>query len=93
MKAPPKFTDLGPGLILAATGIGVGDMVSATIAGAEFGVTLAWALLAGVLVKFAVTEGGARWQLVTGLTLIEGWRERLPTLALLAFFLYFITWS
>ena len=28
----PTLTDLGPGLILAATGIGVGDMVSATIA-------------------------------------------------------------
>jgi Mn2+/Fe2+ NRAMP family transporter len=68
-------------------------MVSATIAGAEYGLTLAWALLAGVLIKFAVTEGAARWQLVTGRTLIEGWREHLPRLALLAFFLYFITWS
>lgn len=68
-------------------------MVSSTIAGAEYGLTLAWALLAGVLVKFAVTEGAARWQLVTGQTLIEGWREHLPRLALLAFFLYFIAWS
>src|SRR6185436_7317216 len=39
-----KFSDFGPGLLLAATGIGVGDMVSSTIAGAEYGLTLVWAL-------------------------------------------------
>ncbi|MEQ1757203.1 MAG: Nramp family divalent metal transporter [Vicinamibacterales bacterium] len=85
--------NLGPGIILAATGIGVGDMVSATISGAEYGLTLVWALAGGVLVKFVVTEGIARWQLVTGGSLIEGWRDHLPRVAVLAFFLYFITWS
>ncbi|MBI4262972.1 MAG: Nramp family divalent metal transporter [Acidobacteria bacterium] len=68
-------------------------MVSSTIAGAEYGLTLAWALAAGVLVKFAVTEGVARWQLVTGATLVEGWRDHLPRVASLAFFVYFIAWS
>ena len=29
-----------------------------------------------MIVKFAVTEGGARWQLATGTTLIAGWREQ-----------------
>ena len=88
-----RFADLGPGLILAATGIGVGDMVSSTIAGAEYGLTLAWALAAGVLVKFAVTEGAARWQLVTGATLVEGWRAHLPRGVVLAFLVYFVAWS
>jgi Mn2+/Fe2+ NRAMP family transporter len=88
-----KLSDLGPGLLLAATGIGVGDMVSSTIAGAEYGLTLVWALAAGVVLKFAITEGAARWQLATGTTLIEGWRAHLPRAALLAFFLYFIVWS
>ena len=67
-----KLSDIGPGLLLAATGIGVGDMVSSTIAGAEYGLTLVWALAAGVVLKFAITEGAARWQLGTGTTLIEG---------------------
>ena len=58
-----KLSDIGPGLLLAATGIGVGDMVSSTIAGAEYGLTLVWALAAGVIIKFAITEGAARWQL------------------------------
>jgi hypothetical protein len=30
-----RLADLGPGLLLAAAGIGVGDMVSSIIAGAE----------------------------------------------------------
>ena len=88
-----KLSDLGPGLLLAATGIGVGDMVSSTIAGAEYGLTLVWALAAGVVLKFAITEGAARWQLGTGTTLIEGWRNHLPRAAIAAFFVYFIIWS
>lgn len=92
-RFPPTLADLGPGLILAATGIGVGDMVSATIAGAEYGLTLIWALGAGVLVKFAITEGAARWQLSTDTTLVEGWRNHLPGVAVVAFFIYFVVWS
>jgi Mn2+/Fe2+ NRAMP family transporter len=88
-----KLSDIGPGLLLAATGIGVGDMVSSTIAGAEYGLTLVWALAAGVILKFAITEGAARWQLSTGTTLVEGWRDHLPRAALLVFFVYFIVWS
>jgi Mn2+/Fe2+ NRAMP family transporter len=89
----PRLADLGPGLILAATGIGAGDMVSATIAGAEYGLTLIWALAAGVLLKFAITEGAARWQLATDTTLVAGWRNHLPRIALLAFSIYFVVWS
>lgn len=88
-----KLSDLGPGLLLAATGIGVGDMVSATIAGAEYGLTLVWALAAGVLVKFAITEGAARWQLATQTTLVEGWRDHLPRVLVVGFFIYFVVWS
>jgi Mn2+/Fe2+ NRAMP family transporter len=88
-----KLSDIGPGLLLAATGIGVGDMVSSIIAGADYGLTLVWALVFGVIIKFAITEGAARWQLATGVTLIEGWRDALPRLAVAAFFIYFIVWS
>jgi Mn2+/Fe2+ NRAMP family transporter len=88
-----KATDLGPGLLLAATGIGVGDMVASTIAGAEHGLLLLWAVAAGVVVKLAITEGAARWQLATGATLLEGWAERLPGVAVALFGLYFAVWS
>jgi Mn2+/Fe2+ NRAMP family transporter len=88
-----KPADLGPGLLLAATGIGVGDMVSSIIAGAEYGLTLVWALAVGVLVKYTITEGAARWQLATDHTLIEGWRDHLPRVILFAFVIYFVVWS
>ena len=88
-----KLSDLGPGLLLAATGIGVGDMVASTIAGAEYGMTLVWALAVGVIVKMAITEGGARWQLATGTTLVEGWRDHLPRAVIIVFFVYFVVWS
>ncbi|HEY6506894.1 MAG TPA: Nramp family divalent metal transporter, partial [Vicinamibacterales bacterium] len=93
MKFSERLSQFGPGLLLAATGIGVGDMVSSTIAGAEYGLTLVWALVFGVVIKFAITEGAARWQLATGATLIEGWREVLPSAIIAAFFLYFVVWS
>lgn len=88
-----KWNVIGPGLILAATGVGVGDMVASTIAGAEYGLTLVWALAAGVVVKYAITEGAARWQLTTDRTLMEGWRDHLPRAASAGFFVYFVVWS
>ena len=88
-----KLSDLGPGLLLAAAGIGVGDMVSSIIAGAEYGMVLIWALLAGVLIKYTITEGAARWQLATDRTLVEGWRDHLPAPLLVGFFIYFVVWS
>ena len=88
-----RLADLGPGLLLAAAGIGVGDMVSSIIAGAEYGLTLIWALAVGVLVKYTITEGAARWQLATDRTLVEGWRDHLPAPVLIGFFIYFVVWS
>ena len=88
-----RLADLGPGLLLAAAGIGVGDMVSSIIAGAEYGMVLIWALLAGVLIKYTITEGAARWQLATDRTLVEGWRDHLPAPLLVGFFIYFVVWS
>src|SRR5689334_18859472 len=68
-------------------------MVGSTIAGAEYGMTLLWALVFGVVIKFSITEGAARWQLATGTSLIEGWRDHLPRAASLGFFVYFVIWS
>ena len=74
--APARFSVLklaGPGLIVAATGIGSGDVVSATVGGARYGVLLLWAIALGAFFKFVLSEGIARWQLATGLTALEGW--------------------
>ena len=68
-KSPASLSFLkmaGPGLIVAATGIGSGDVVSATVGGARYGVVLLWAIAVGAFFKFVLSEGIARWQLATG---------------------------
>ena len=84
---------LGPGIVVAATGVGAGDMISGTVAGAQFGTTLLWAALYSAILKYVLNEGIARWQLATGTTLLEGWVERLGRPVQYYFLVYMIGWS
>ncbi len=84
---------LGPGLVLAATGVGAGDLVAAAVSGTDYGYAVAWAALAGAAIKFALNEGIARWQLATGETLLEGWARRLSPALRWAFLAYLVLWS
>ena len=63
--------------MMAATGVGAGDLVTGTLAGTELGTTVLWAVVAGAFLKFVLSEGVARWQLATGTTLLEGWNDKL----------------
>ncbi|MEY4095601.1 MAG: hypothetical protein RLZZ53_2800 [Acidobacteriota bacterium] len=83
----------GPGLVVAATGIGSGDVVSATVGGARYGVVLLWAIAAGAFFKFVLQEGIARWQLATGKTAVEGWAEYLPAWVKWYFGIYLVIWT
>jgi len=83
----------GPGLIVAATGIGSGDIVSATVGGARYGVVLLWAIAVGAFFKFVLSEGIARWQLATGLTALEGWAAHLPPWVKYYFGAYLFLWT
>jgi len=38
---------IGPGLVVAATEVGSGDMVSSLTAGTEYGTVLVWAVVMG----------------------------------------------
>jgi Mn2+/Fe2+ NRAMP family transporter len=94
--APARFSVLklaGPGLIVAATGIGSGDVVSATVGGARYGVVLLWAIAVGAFFKFVLSEGIARWQLATGLTALEGWAAHLPSWVKYYFGAYLLLWT
>ena len=88
-----RLRDLGPGIVIAATGLGAGDLIAASVAGAKYGVTIVWAALLGALLKFTLNEGLARWQLATGTTLLEGWVRRLPRFWSVYFFVYLLLWS
>ena len=77
--APPtglaRWKLVGPGIVVAATGVGAGDLVATLIAGARFGYALLWAAVIGCIVKIALAEATGRYHLATGSTILEGWRS------------------
>jgi Mn2+/Fe2+ NRAMP family transporter len=85
--------EYGPGIVIAATGLGAGDLVAASVAGAKYGTAILWTAVLGAIMKFALNEGLARWQLATGSTLLEGWVQRLPRLISVYFFIYLLLWT
>nr|WSY52146.1 Nramp family divalent metal transporter [Streptomyces sp. NBC_00886] len=68
-----SWRHIGPGIVVAATGVGAGDLVATLIAGSNFGYTLLWAAVIGCLVKISLAEAAGRWHLATGRTLFDGW--------------------
>jgi len=84
---------LGPGLLVAATGIGAGDLATASFSGSILGTAILWAAVVGAFLKFVVTEGLARWQLATGDTLLEGLVRRIGRPVGWFFLPYLIIWS
>jgi Mn2+/Fe2+ NRAMP family transporter len=100
MARLPRFRLLaviGPGLLVAATGVGAGDLATAAFTGNALGVAVLWAVVAGAGIKYVLNEGLARWQLATGETFLEGALTRLGgRLAAplrIAFLGYFLVWS
>jgi Mn2+/Fe2+ NRAMP family transporter len=90
---PVSLRQVGPGIVIAATGLGAGDLIAASVAGARYDYALLWAALLGAILKFALNEGLARWQLTTGTTLLEGWRQRLPAVVSWYFLAYLLVWT
>ncbi|MCC9146005.1 MULTISPECIES: Nramp family divalent metal transporter [unclassified Arthrobacter] len=72
---PAKWKVVGPGLVVAATGVGAADMVATLVAGSRYGYALLWAVVLGVVLKIILVEGAGRFTLATGLTIFEGWRS------------------
>jgi Mn2+/Fe2+ NRAMP family transporter len=96
MKPGPSrtlFAVIGPGLLVAATGVGAGDLATASLAGSYLGAAILWAALVGAFLKYVVTEGLARWQLATGDTLLEGVIRHFGPIAGWLFLPYFMFWS
>lgn len=69
-----KYKIIGPGLVVAATGIGAADLVATLVAGSRYGYALMWAIVVGVIMKIVLVEGAGRYSLATGRTMFEGWR-------------------
>ncbi len=73
--AAPRWKIIGPGLVVAATGVGAGDLVATLAAGSQYGYSLLWAVVVGVILKIVLVEGAGRYTLATGYTIFEGWRK------------------
>jgi Mn2+/Fe2+ NRAMP family transporter len=84
---------IGPGLLLAATGVGGGDLATGGFVGGLLGTSVLWAVVIGAFLKFVVTEGLARWQLATSETFIEGAVHRLGPVVVWLFLPYLLLWS
>jgi Mn2+/Fe2+ NRAMP family transporter len=57
MSTKPKLSlwaVLGPGLLLAATGVGGGDLATATFVGGVLGTAVLWAIAVGAFMNFVV---------------------------------------
>lgn len=67
---------LGPGIVFAATAVGVSHLVQSTRAGAGWGLGLALVVLLANAVKYPAFRFGTEYALATGTTLFEGFRRQ-----------------
>lgn len=88
-----SITMIGPGILVAATGVGAGDLATATFTGANLGTAVLWAVIVGAALKYVLNEGLTRWQLATGTTLLEGAVTHLGKPMRLIFLVYLVIWS
>ncbi|CAL9545052.1 Nramp family divalent metal transporter [Streptomyces sp. enrichment culture] len=88
----PSWKMIGPGMVVAATGVGAGDLVATLVAGSKFGHTLLWAAVIGCVVKIALAEATGRWHLATGRTIFDGWRSLGPWTTVY-FAVYVVLWG
>ncbi len=77
--APTAFSGilrfLGPGLILASSIVGSGELIATTVLGAENGYVLLWLIILSCLVKTVVQNELGRYAIATGRTTLEAFND------------------
>ncbi|WP_413451768.1 Nramp family divalent metal transporter [Georgenia phoenicis] len=81
----------GPGLIVSASIVGAGELITATALGAEAGFVLLWLVIFSTLVKVAVQVEMARYSIVTGLGGMEGYTRVPPRVGNIGW--VFVMWA
>lgn len=84
---------VGPGMLIAATGVGAGDLAIGAFTGSQLGLAVLWAVIFGAALKYLLSEGLTRWQLATGETLLEGVCLRYGRVVDALFLVYLLLWS
>ena len=82
VQDPPRqfsaiFRRIGPGLLLAGSVVGPGELVATPVLGAEVGYTLLWLILLSCIVNVAVQNELGRYTIATGETALEAF-NRIP---------------
>ena len=84
MTRPHHLRGLGPGLVFAAGSVGARDLIANSMAGATYGMGMAWLVVLAIVARYVVLDASARYVLVTGETIISGCGRigRWPVMAL-----------
>jgi Mn2+/Fe2+ NRAMP family transporter len=67
---------IGPGLVFAATAVGVSHLVQSTRAGANYGLALLLVVVLANLFKYPAFRFGPQYAVATGTSLLEGYRRQ-----------------
>lgn len=79
LDPPTRFasmlTRLGPGLIVAGSIVGSGELIATTKTGAEAGFALLWLIILGCVIKVFVQVEFGRYTITSGKTALDGLNE------------------
>ncbi|WP_199590040.1 Nramp family divalent metal transporter [Bremerella cremea] len=79
VEPPTRFlsmlTHLGPGLIVAGSIVGSGELIATTKTGAEAGFSLLWLIILGCVIKVFVQVEFGRYTITSGKTALDGLNE------------------
>ena len=87
------FEKYGTGILLAATGVGAGDLITSGLAGLNYGTTLLWTCIFGAFLKYVLSESISRYQMATNKTILEGITLDIHQSCKWIFLIYLIMWS
>jgi Mn2+/Fe2+ NRAMP family transporter len=66
---------LGPGIVLLLSSIGPRDLITNSVAGANYGYRLLWIMALAGIARYLLLEASARYVIATGETLLSGFRR------------------
>ena len=74
---------LGPGIIAVLSWLGAGDLITSSVAGANYGYAMMWVLAVSLLLRFLIVNIIARFQLCNnrGMSILEGYAQLHPAFA------------
>jgi len=74
---------LGPGVIAVLSWLGAGDLITSSVAGANYGYAMMWVLAVSLLLRYLIVNIIARFQLCNnqGMTILQGYAQLNPFFA------------